>query len=81
MFINRNVFVEILTNCTTSHYEVLTYLIKNIKENNLIDITQSEVADFLKMPIAKTNKIFKELIEVGMMEKVKNGKYALLVWM
>lgn len=79
LFINREIFIKILGDLTKTHYDVIMFFLKNININNTIRITQQDIAADLKIPNSKINKVFKQLIEVGIIEKVKNGEYALLV--
>lgn len=79
LVINQKSFVKILTNFNKSQCEIILYLINNINQKKLVEITQKQIAEILNIPISTINKSFRELIELNIIEKVKNGEYGLLI--
>ena len=56
---------------------VLLYLLE-IKSNfNLINITQVEVSENTKVHRNTVAKVFKELTDIGLLKKIRNGTYLL----
>ena len=52
----------------------------NVLDNeSLVKITQKEVSEKLEINLGIVNKNFKRLIEMRILEKVKNGIYMLLI--
>ena len=60
-----------------SFLELLQIL--NSNEEKLILKTQSEIAKTLEISTYNINKIFKQLIKLNILGKIKNGKYILLI--
>lgn len=79
LLIDKNVFIDILLNLNKIQYEIIIYLIKSSNEQKLINLTQKEVASDLNMSICAINKNFKIFINLSILEKIRNGKYALLI--
>lgn len=77
--IDLNLFITILTTFNKKQCEIILHLINNANQQKIIIITQKQIAEFLNIPISTINKSFNELIELNIIEKVKNGKYALLI--
>lgn len=77
IIIDKNIFFEILSNYNKKQCEVLCYLIQVANEQKIIDKTQKEIAKILNLSTSVINKIFKELINLNVLGKMKNGKYVL----
>ena len=72
-------FFEILTKITKKESKIIIYLFNNLNEQKVISITQEELSESLKISIPTINNLFKKLINLNIIEKVKNGKYAILI--
>lgn len=79
LLIDKNVFIDILLKLNKIQYEIIIYLIKSSNEQKLVNLTQKEVAEDLNMSICAINKNFKVFINLSILEKIKNGRYALLI--
>lgn len=79
LIIDKNSFMEVLTKLNKKQCEVIVFLLKISSEQKTISRTQKDIAESLEMPVTSINKIFQELIRLNIMEKVKNGIYALLI--
>lgn len=79
LVIDRKAFFEILTNFSKRQYEIMIYLYNNSNNQNVISMTQKQISKSLNMSISSINKSIKELIKLNIIEKVKNGKYAVLI--
>lgn len=79
LLIDKNVFIDILLKLNKIQYEIIIYLIKSSNEQKLVNLTQKEIASDLNMPIYVINKNFKVFINLNILEKIRNGKYALLI--
>ena len=54
-------------------------LFNNSNDQKIISITQEELSKYLNLSITTINNLFKKLIALNVVEKVKNGKYAILI--
>lgn len=79
LLINQSSFFEILLNGKIEQNEIIKYLFCNSDEHKIILKTQKEMSNALNMPISKINKNLNNLIELDIIEKIKNGKYAILI--
>ena len=79
LLINKNIFCSLLSNCDKNQYLILVYLLNVLDNESLVKITQKEVSEKLKINLGIVNKNFKRLIEMRILEKVKNGIYMLLI--
>lgn len=79
ILINKKSFCEILSNFNKNQCSIIIFLFSIINQEGLILITQKEVSETLNMSIAMINRIFNKLIELKILEKIKNGKYMLLI--
>ena len=79
LLIDKNVFMDILLKLNKIQYNIIIYLINISNEEKLINITQKEVANDLNISIYEINKCFKIFISLCILEKIRNGKYALLI--
>ncbi|MFR2196246.1 MAG: replication/maintenance protein RepL [Clostridia bacterium] len=58
---------------------MLIYLLNVLDNECLVKITQKEVSEKLKINLSIVNTNFKKLIEMEILEKIKNGIYMLLI--
>lgn len=79
LVIDKKAFFEILTKFNKRQYEIMIYLYNNSNNQNVISMTQKQISKSLNMSISAINKSIKELINLNIIEKVKNGKYAVLI--
>lgn len=79
LLINKDTFCEILSNFNKSQYSILIYLFNISNQEGLVLITQKEVSETLNISISITNKTFCKLKEMKVLEKLKNGRYMLLI--
>lgn len=79
LLIDKYSFLELIQKFNSKHYKVISYLFQISNKEKLILKTQSEIAKTLEISIYNINKIFKELIKLNILGKIKNGKYILLI--
>lgn len=79
ILIDKESFLELLQKFNSIQCKVIIYLFKISNEDKFIIKTQTEIARSLEIPISYINKIFKELIKLNVLEKIKNGKYSLTI--
>lgn len=79
IWIEKKSFLKLLQEMNSKQIKVIIYLFQISNSENIILKTQLEVANELNMSISVINKIFKKIIEMRLIEKIKNGKYALLI--
>lgn len=79
ILINKEVFCEILSSFGKRQISIIIYLLNISNKNGLIEMTQSEIANNLKVSIATISRTIKKLNKLKILEKVKNGKYLLLI--
>ena len=79
ILIEKKSFLEILTKITKKESRIIIYLFENLNEQKIISITQKELSKYLNLSITTINNLFKKLIALNVVEKVKNGKYAILI--
>ena len=79
ILINKNIFCEILSSFDKKQISIIIYLLNISNENGLIEMTQSEIANNLKVSIATISRTIKKLNKLKILEKVKNGKYLLSI--
>lgn len=79
LLIDQSSFFEILLNGKREQNEIIKYLFCNSDEHKIILKTQKEMSNALNMPISRINKNLNNLIELDIIEKIKNGKYAILI--
>lgn len=79
VLINKNILCEILSSFDKRQISVILYLLNNVDPNGLILMTQKMIAESLNISISVINKIIKELSQLKIIEKIKNGKYLLLI--
>lgn len=79
ILINKNIFCEILSSFDKRQISIIIYLLNISNENGLIEMTQSEIANNLKVSIATISRTIKKLNKLKILEKVNNGKYFLSI--
>jgi len=79
LIIEKKSFLELLQKFNSIQYKILSYLFQNSNEQKLIFKTQREIAKSLDISVYSINKGFKELINLNILGKVKNGEYMLLM--
>lgn len=79
LLIEKKSFIEILKKFNKNQIEIIIYLFNISNEENLIITTQKEIAQALNMPVSTTNYMIRQLIKLSILQKVRNGKYYLLV--
>lgn len=79
VLIDKNIFCEILENFDRRQLSVILYLLNSVGQDSLILITQKTLAENLNVSISIINKTIKKLNQLKILEKVKNGKYLLLI--
>ena len=76
---DKKSFFEILTKLTKKEIQIIMYLLNNINEQKIILITQEDISQSLNISNPTINKCFKQLINLNIIEKIENGKYAVLI--
>ena len=79
ILINKKVFCEILSSFDKKQTSIIIYLLNMSNEEGLIEMTQSNIANNVKVSITTTSKTIKKLNELKILEKIKNGKYLLSI--
>lgn len=79
ILIDKYSFLELLQILNSNYYKVILYLFQISNEEKLILKTQSQIAETLEISKYNINKIFKQLIKLNILGKIKNGKYILLI--
>ena len=79
ILIDKDLFLELLQILNSNYYKVISYLFQNSNEEKFILKTQNKIAQTLELSTHNINKIFKQLIKLNILGKVKNGKYILLI--
>lgn len=79
LVIDKKSFLEILTRFNKKQCEIIHYLFNISNEQKLILMTQKQIAVSLKLSVSTINNMFQDLMNLNILEKVKNGKYALLI--
>lgn len=79
ILIDKYTFLDLLQKFNSNYYKVISYLYQISNEEKIILKTQSEIAKTLELSIYNINNIFKELIKLNILGKIKNGKYILLI--
>lgn len=77
LLINKEAFLELVSN--KKQKELIEYLFAYSNDNKIIHKTQKEMANTLNITTSDINRNLKKLIDIDVLEKVKNGKYALLI--
>ena len=80
ILINKKIFCEILSSFNKRQISIIIYLLNISNGDGLIEMTQSEISNNVNVSIATISKTIKRLDKLKILEKVKNGKYLLLIW-
>lgn len=79
VLLDKYSFLELLKKFNSNYYKVISYLFQISNEEKLILRTQNEIAKALELSTYNINKIFKDLINLNILGKIKNGKYIILI--
>lgn len=79
IWIEKKSFLKLLQEMNSKQIKVIIYLFQISNSENIIFKTQLQIAEDLGMNITFVNKTFKKVVEMKLIEKIKNGKYALIV--
>lgn len=79
VLIDKKIFCEILSNFDKKQISVILHLLNIVGQDGLIVMTQKILAENLDVSISVVNKTIKELRQFGILDKVKNGRYLLLI--
>lgn len=79
ILIDKYSFLKLLQILNSNYYKVISYLFQISNEEKLILKTQREIAKTLEISTYNINKIFKQLIKLNILGKIKNGKYIILI--
>lgn len=79
VLIDKKIFCEILSNFDRRQILVVLHLLNNVGQDGIILITQKILAEILDVSISIIHKTIRELNQLKIIEKVKNGKYLLLI--
>ena len=79
VLIDKKIFCKILSNFDKKQISVFLYLLNMVEQDGLIVMTQKILAENLNVSILVVNETIKELRQFGILDKVKNGKYLLLI--
>ena len=79
VLIDKRIFCDILAKFDKRQLSIILHLLNNVGQDNLILTTQKAIAENLNVSISIINKTIKELNRLKIIEKVKNGKYLLLI--
>ena len=79
ILMERKNFFEIITKITKKESEIIIYLFNNSNEQKIISVTQEELSKSLNISITTINNVMKKLINLNIIEKIKNGKYGILI--
>lgn len=79
VIIDKNLFCKLLSNSNKRQISIILYLLNIVEQDGIILTTQKNLAENLNISISIINKTIKELGQLKILEKVKNGKYLLLI--
>ena len=79
ILMEKKSFFDILTRITKKEIKIIIYLFNNSNEQKIIYVTQEEISKSLNISITTINNFLKKLIDLNIIEKIKNGKYAILI--
>lgn len=79
LVIEQKSFIKILENCNKNQCKIILYLLNNTNQQKLISMTQKQIAEALNVHVSTINKVFKELMELNIIEKLEKGCYGLLI--
>lgn len=79
IILDKECFFKFLQTIDNKQIKVISYLFTVCDSENIIVKTQFQIANELNMTLTFINRIFKKMIEMKLIEKVKNGIYILLI--
>ncbi len=79
VLIEKKIFCEILSSFDKKQIAVILHLLNIVGQDGVIAMTQKVLAENLNISISVVNKTIKQLRQFGILDKVKNGKYLLLI--
>jgi len=79
ILISKKTFCELLSNFNKRQMAIIIYLLNSSSQDGIIEITQKQLAENMNVPISTISKVMRELGQFQILEKVKNGKYLLLI--
>lgn len=77
IYIDKTFFLRIIKESASKTCKVIMILSQISDKDDLIFKTQNEIADLLDISVSTINKIFKDLIQLNVLSKIKNGIYSL----
>lgn len=77
--ISTNALLELLSENQENYGTIIKYLYAVSDEQKVIRKTQEEIAYALDISTTKANCYLKKLVNLDILRKIKNGKYALLI--
>ncbi len=77
--IDQNAFFEILSGSCNKHANIIMFLYNESDQQKMICMTQTQMASLLQLPLSVFNRCLKELQRLNIVQKIQNGKYALLI--
>ena len=75
--INKKTFCEILSKFSKEQNQIVNYLFSMLNTENLILTTQNSIAETLNISDSIVNRTFKKLIQLKILQKIRNGIYML----
>lgn len=79
LVIDKKSLFEIFAEFDKKQLEVIKYLLNISNEQKIILMTQKQIASSLKLSVSVINNTVRKLININVLEKVKNGQYVLLI--
>lgn len=79
ILIDKNALFELILKNDKNVYLIIKLLFEISNEQKMIIKTQKEMANILDIPISTVNKNIKKLVNMNVLQKVKKGKYLLLI--
>ena len=79
LMLERKKLLQFLKKFSSKQCKVLIYLYLISNQKKIVDKTQDEVSKSLGIPKSSINRIFRELKNLNILQKISNGKYRLLI--
>ena len=79
LVIDQKTFFNILMKFDKAHIRIMMFLYNTSNEQKIIHMTQKQMATSLNMSLPSLNKCIKNFIAFNILQKVQNGKYAILM--
>lgn len=77
--VKKGNFIEYLIKFTKNQYEILNYFIISSDSENIVFTTQNELSNNFKISNGSISKCMRFLFYLNILDKVKNGKYQILL--